>query len=62
MSAVRVRICDAAVDNPFPPKHAAACHDRFLRWQQCFVFTAQADLLVEEAEFLTYPHKETALG
>jgi hypothetical protein len=25
-------------DNSFPPISAAACHDRFLRWQRWFVF------------------------
>ena len=47
--------CRCQVDNPFPTKHAAACHDGFLRWQQWFVFAAKADPLVQTAQPLIYP-------
>jgi hypothetical protein len=37
-------------DNPFPPIIAAACHDRFLKWQLWFVFGAQADPVIQVVE------------
>jgi hypothetical protein len=37
-------------DYPFPPIPAAACHDRYLRWQRWFIFGAWAETVIEAVE------------